>query len=110
MFRRLATERGAQANELQAMVASNAEKPTDSGSMAAAAHRTWMDLRAAIGGGEQAMLDEVERGEDHIKAQYETALNDLAGCACTATLRRHFAAVRASHDTVRDLRDAHARK
>ena len=45
MFCRLSDERGAQANELQAMVASNAEQPTKSGSVAAAAHRAWMDIR-----------------------------------------------------------------
>ena len=47
-FRELSTQRGAQASELQAMVASNAEKPTKSGSVAAAAHRTWMDIRTAL--------------------------------------------------------------
>lgn len=108
MFRRLASERDAQAMELQAMVASNAEKPTESGSFSAAAHRTWMDIRAALGGGEHAMLSEAERGEDHVKAKYEEALKDLAGCACCSTLQRHYAAVRTSHDRVRDLRDAHA--
>ena len=106
MFRNLSRERAAQAQELQAMVAANQEKPTKSGSVAAAAHRTWMDLRAALGGGSQAVLSEAERGEDHIKAKYEDALKDLVGCLCTAVLQRHASAVRASHDKVRDLRDA----
>lgn len=108
MFRRLSSERDAQARELQTIVASNAEKPTKSGSVSAAAHRAWMDLRAAFGGGEQAMLSEAERGEDHVKAKYEAALKDLSGCGCCSTLQRHYAAVKVSHDHVRDLRDAHA--
>ncbi|MBL9090383.1 MAG: PA2169 family four-helix-bundle protein [Planctomycetaceae bacterium] len=109
MFRNLSRERAAQAQELQAMVAANREKPTKSGSVAAAAHRTWMDLRAALGGGSEAVLSEAERGEDHIKAKYEDALKDLAGCSCTQVLERHYAAVKASHDKVRDLRDARVR-
>ncbi|MGC3968181.1 MAG: PA2169 family four-helix-bundle protein [Pirellulales bacterium] len=109
MFRELSRNRAMQANELQAIVASNAEKPTDSGSVAAAAHRTWMDLRAALGGGEHAVLSEAERGEDAIKAKYEEALQDLGSCPCTQVLRKHFTAVKASHDRVRDLRDAHVK-
>lgn len=109
MFRNLSHEREMQASELQAMVASNAEKPEDSGSVAAAAHRTWMDLRSALGGGEHAVLAEAERGEDHIKAKYEEAIRELAGCTCVPTLQRHYSAVKASHDKVRDLRDARAK-
>jgi len=106
MFRSLADQRSVQASELQAIVASNAEKPEETGSVAAAAHRTWMDLRSALGGGEHAILAEAERGEDHIKAKYEEAINELAGCTCVPTLQRHYSAVKTSHDKVRDLRDA----
>lgn len=106
VFRNLSSDRGQQAAELQAMVAVEGESPTKSGSVTAAAHRGWMDLRAALGGGEQAILSEAERGEDHIKAKYEAAIKDLVGCDCVSTLERHYSAVRESHDQVRDLRDA----
>ena len=109
MFRELSNDRAAQATELQAMVASNAEEPTKAGSMAASVHRTWMDIRTALGGGVHAVLSEAERGEDHIKAKYEDAIKDLGNCGCVPTLRTHFAAVKASHDAVRNLRDAHAK-
>jgi uncharacterized protein (TIGR02284 family) len=105
MFRRLSNERADQANELQAMVAHNAKTPEKSGSVSAAAHRAWMDIRSALGGGEHAILSEAERGEDHIKNKYEEALQDLGGCICADALRRHYAAVKASHDAVRTLRD-----
>jgi uncharacterized protein (TIGR02284 family) len=103
----MAAERAAQASELQSMVASNAEQPERSGSVSAAAHRAWMDIRSALGGGEHAILSEAERGEDHIKEKYEAALKELGSCSCTTTLRRQYAAVKASHDAVRDLRDSH---
>ena len=109
LFRHVSRERDAQAHELQAMVAQNAEQPAKSGSVAAAAHRTWMDIRAAFGGGDQAILSEAERGEDHIKEKYESALKDLTGCACVGTLQKQYAAVKASHDKVRALRDLQAK-
>ena len=104
-FTKIAQERDAQAGELQSLVSVNAEEPAEAGTFAASAHRTWMDFRTAIGGGEKAILDEAERGEDHIKAKYETALKDLGSCACTETLRKQYANIVASHDRVRDLRD-----
>lgn len=77
LFNNIADARDQQARELQGLVSCNAEEPAKSGSIAAAVHRTWMDLRASLGGGEQAILDEAERGEDHIKEKYEAALKDL---------------------------------
>ena len=45
--------------------------PNDDGSLKADLHRRWVDLRAAIAGdgGDKAVIEEVERGEDYIKAQ-----------------------------------------
>ena len=106
-FQRMSDERASQANELQALVAQNAEKPQQSGSVSAAAHRTWMDIKTALGGGEQAVLDEAERGEDYIKDKYQSAIKDLASCRCVQTLEKHISAVKTAHDKVRDLRDAH---
>jgi uncharacterized protein (TIGR02284 family) len=106
-FCQWSSSRDQQAHELQMMVASNAESPTKSGSFTAAAHRTWMDLRSALGGGDQAILDEAERGEDTIRDKYQEALNDMGGNeACCDTLRRHLAAIQKSHDEVKALRDS----
>jgi uncharacterized protein (TIGR02284 family) len=105
LFSKLAREREMQARELQSLVMSSNELPAQTGSLTAAVHRTWMDLREVLGGGEQALLEECERGEDQIKARYEAAVRDLGACPCTTVLRRHLAAITASHDEVRDLRD-----
>jgi uncharacterized protein (TIGR02284 family) len=107
MFTELAEERNRQVQELQSLVSLNGERPTKEGSFAASAHRTWMDLRTALGGGLQAVLDEAERGEDHIKAKYEDALKKNAGNAASDVLHRQFAAVKASHDRIKAMRDAH---
>lgn len=105
LFSKIAREREAQARELQSLVMVSDELPAQTGSLSAAVHRTWMDLREVLGGGEQALLEECERGEDQIKARYEAAIRDLGVCPCTVVLRRHLAAIQASHDEVRDLRD-----
>lgn len=106
IFRQYANERDSQAKQLQSIVAKNAETPEKSGSVAAAAHRTWMDLRSALGGGDHAILAEAERGEDHIKEKYEEAIKDLGSCSCTTILRSQYSAIKAAHDNVRDLRDS----
>jgi uncharacterized protein (TIGR02284 family) len=106
LFTELSNQRNDQASELRSLVTANAQEPTDSGSFAAAAHRAWMDLRSAFGGGTAAMLSEAERGEDYIKGKYESALKGHAGSAVTDVLNRQYASVKAAHDRVRDLRDS----
>lgn len=109
-FEQIALERQDHIAELRTLVTANAEKPDSSGSVAAAAHRAWMDLRAALGGGPQAILSEAERGEDHIVAKYESAL-DAAGAGPVAdVLRRQFVSVKKAHDRIRDLRDQYQGK
>jgi uncharacterized protein (TIGR02284 family) len=106
LFRGLALQRGLQAEQLRGLVAANGEKPEEDGSYAASAHRTWIDLRAALGGGTAAMLSEAERGEDMIKEKYESALKQSAGSAVTDVLNQQYAAVKEAHDRIRDLRDS----
>lgn len=101
MLSQIAVERDRQAMELQALVAGNHEEPEKSGSMAAAAHRAWMDLRAAFGGGNKAMLDEAIRGEEYVKGKYDDAIGELGTCECVPTLRRHLAAINSSLAKVR---------
>lgn len=110
LFRELASQRNNNVSELRSLVSTNMEEPQDSGSTAASMHRTWMDLRAALGGGVSAMLSEAERGEDHIKAKYEETLKKTAGSAVTDVLNRQYADIKAGHDRVRDLRDAYQDK
>lgn len=107
MFRQLAEDRNEQAAELRTIVAANREEPESSGSLAAAAHRMVIDIRAALGGGVGAILAEAERGEDWIKGKYEEVLKETAGSAVNDVLQRQYAAVKAAHDRIRDLRDAH---
>ena len=107
LFHELAAQRRQFATELQGLVRSFGEDPEQSGSMAGAAHRGWMELKSAITSGEEhAILVECERGEDSAVAAYREALdhNELPA-NLRAILRQHFMGVQAAHDRVRDLRD-----
>jgi uncharacterized protein (TIGR02284 family) len=107
MFNDFAAQRDQQAAELRTLISANLETPNDSGSVSAAAHRMWMDLKSALGGGEASILSEAERGEDYIKGKYEEVLKHTAGSAVNDVLQRQYAAVKMAHDRVRDMRDAY---
>lgn len=109
MFQRLADERCQQATELRKLVEYNDENVDRSGSFAASLHRTWMGIREAFSGSNlHSVLAEAERGEDHIKAAYESALKETVGSPVHQTLTEQYAAVKAAHDSIRDMRDAQA--
>ena len=78
LFRDFAAERREVVAMLQEAVRAIGGTPGDDGSLKADLHRRWLDLRAAIAGdgGDKAVIAEVERGEDYLKAKYETALAD----------------------------------
>lgn len=106
LFRDLAQERSAMATELQEYVEWNNEKAEDDGSMKAAVHRAWMDVRTALTGSDTyAILAEAERGEDYIKEAYEEALKENPGSALNNVIQQQYARVKSAHDRIRDLRD-----
>ncbi len=108
IFRELAAERSEMASELQTYVEWNGEEAEDDGSVAASVHRTWIDIRGMLNGGDPyVILIEAERGEDYIKDAYEDVLVETAGSAMNDVLQSQYATVKAGHDRVRDLRDAY---
>lgn len=111
LFTELAGQRRQQATELQDYVQWNGEKPRDEGSYAAAFHRTWIDIKSMLTGGDaHSILAEAERGEDQIKSAYEDALQETAGSAMNDVLSRQYKVVKAGHDRIRELRDHYAGK
>jgi uncharacterized protein (TIGR02284 family) len=87
--------------------ASRAEggSPADYGSAAAAVHRRIEDLRVALGGGDAAVVKEVERGEDYLKEEFERVLDDKRmSPAAMAAVRQAYGSVRRGHDRARALK------
>src|SRR5215210_592361 len=77
LFREKASERRSVVEDLRAEVRRLGGNPEDDGSFLGKAHQRFLDLKAAIAGrDEKAIVNEVERGEDYLKAKFEAALND----------------------------------
>ena len=109
LFSGYAAERREIVALLQQAVRAMGGTPDQDGSFRADLHRRWLDLRAALaaGGGDKAVIEEVERGEDHLKARYDAALADdaLSGEALDA-IRTAYQSVRAGHDMASTLKRA----
>ena len=91
--------------DLENAIRSAGGTPDDEGTMLASAHRVLMRLRDAVSKGDIAVVDEAERGEDHIKAKFEKASDD----ADLSPTVKHFVTtaatrVKAGHDRIRDLK------
>ena len=105
MFRQFAQERRQVVGRLQEKVRQLGGTPNDDGSLKADLHRRWVDLRDAISGGDQAIIEEVERGEDYLKGKYDAALADNELSAETlAVIREAYQSVRAGHDRASQLK------
>lgn len=109
-FREMSEERSQVASELQAHVRSLGGDPETDSSTAGAAHRGWLDLKAAITGrDEKAVVNEVERGEDYIKTKFEAALkNDEISAGTRGALEKSFASIRKGHDRASEMKHAMA--
>ncbi len=104
-FRTMAEERGAVVARLQSASRTLGGTPAEYGSAAATVHRRWEDLRLAFGGGDAALVKEVERGEDYLKEEYERALgDDNISSATRAVIAECFESVLKGHDRARALK------
>ncbi len=102
LFQEMAGERSAVASHLQDCVTSLGGDPETHSSFTAAAHRGFMNLKESLmGNDDRAVIEEVERGEDYIKAKFEAALQD--GDLMPETrqaIEQGYQSVRKGHDRV----------
>ena len=78
LFRTLASERQEVVATLQTQSRALGGTPSEFGSAAGTLHRGFEDLRRVLGGGDTAIVKEIERGEDYLKEEFERALRDTA--------------------------------
>lgn len=105
-FTSRAQERRSAVTGLQAAVRSAGGEPEDDGSLAGATHRVFLNLKHAVTGGDDtALVNEIERGEDYLKAKFETALKstDLSAPSRGA-VQTAWESVRAGHDEMSQLK------
>ena len=106
IFRGRADERQQVVEELRSEVRRLGGDPEESGSFLGKAHQRFEDLKAVVTGrDEQAIINEVERGEDYLKEKFETALNagTLSG-ESRSVVERVFQSVLKGHDQVSSIK------
>ncbi len=106
MFREHAQDRRACVTKLQQAVREMGGTPQDDGSLKAAAHRGWLNLKDALTGeSDKQIVEEVERGEDYIKEKFEAALKDdqLSPQARTV-VQDVYGSVQRGHERARQLK------
>lgn len=106
MFREYAAERRRCVQQLQSEVRRLGGTPEDDGSLKAAAHRGWLNLKDAVtGDSDKQIVEEVERGEDYIKNKYEAALkDDKLSAQARSVVEEAFSSVRSGHDRASQLK------
>lgn len=109
-FCEMADERSSVASMLQSQVASLGGDPEDDSTLKAAVHRGFMDLKQALSGkDEKRIVEEVERGEDYLKAKYEAALKeDHLSPATRSVIDQAYGSVRKGHDRMSSLKHSMA--
>lgn len=91
--------------ELQTLVHVLGDEPDNKGTVSGALHRGWMNLKAALGGGDHAILDVVESGEDAAVRAYQKALAKTLPADVREIVQRQSYSIKQAHDTVRVMRD-----
>ncbi|MBH3427985.1 PA2169 family four-helix-bundle protein [Pseudomonas alkylphenolica] len=99
-------------SELQHQVRALGGDPETSTSVSGDLHRGWVNLKSMLTGKDEvAVLNEVERGEDHALKAYKDALEKLAklsmapGTEVIALVERQYHGVQRNHDQVKALRN-----
>jgi uncharacterized protein (TIGR02284 family) len=108
IFRGRADERQQVVEELRSEVRRLGGEPEESGSFLGKAHQRFEDLKAAVTGrDEQAIINEVERGEDYLKEKWQAALQsgNLNG-ESHDLVERCYQSVKAGHDQISQLKHA----
>ncbi len=105
------SECAAAVRDLQAEVRALGVDPDNSSSAAGTVHRLWVELKSAVTGkSDEAVLNEVERGEDHALKAYkeaqQKAVEKNLPANVVSLIQRQLAGVQANHDKVKALRDS----
>jgi uncharacterized protein (TIGR02284 family) len=107
LFYSYSQKRAGFAGELQDEVRRLGGDPEETGSVTASLHRGWMDIRAAVTGGEESsVLAECERGETAAISNYRTAFNVDLPSGVRQTIERQFAEIKEAHNRIRNLERA----
>ena len=78
---------------------------SENGTAAGAVYRVWGDLKAKLGGGDNALLAMAEKTEDEVRTAYADALGRELPHTLRETLANQQAHIFTSHELLRNYRD-----
>lgn len=106
LFSQRAGERRTMVSTLQHEVTLLGGEPEANGSVLAGAERLFFNLKSAVTNhNEKMIINEVEAGEDHIKAKYEDAVLDRdLSPQVKAIIEQAYRSVLEGHDEMRDIK------
>jgi uncharacterized protein (TIGR02284 family) len=105
-FATRSSERGRFARELQAVLMNLGKtEKKDSGTVAGALHRAWIDAKVGLGAGDKSLLESVEKGEDEARDAYREAIGSLLPPDVADIVSRQARSIQTAHDQVKSLRD-----
>ena len=80
LFRDMIERRTRNASQIRTYLAQQGEQMDEDGSLLAAAHRTFLSMKDAVtGAGDEAVLEEVIRGEESLLKAYDEAIAEAGG-------------------------------
>lgn len=107
LFRNKAQQRRQFVAELRSEIIRAGGQPEDDGTLLAGAHRMFVDLRAKLSDDDEAVLEEIERGEKKLIEEYRDALGEVpAGGDLHRKLSEQLATVERDLARVRSAEDA----
>jgi uncharacterized protein (TIGR02284 family) len=111
LFHRYEQQRANFATELQTEVQRLGGTPEDGGTVTAALHRGWMNLKALVGSKDEcAILSECERAEDAARKAYEEAVRSTMPPEVRAVVARQYEQVQEAHGRIRALKACAAKE
>jgi uncharacterized protein (TIGR02284 family) len=106
LYERLAQHCACGAAQWQQSLAQVGGAVPDSGTVAGAAQRVWLQIRGLFGGAsDRTLLEECERGQDEVVAHYAHALRGNLPAALHAAVQREFEQAQRQLDHIRTLHD-----
>jgi uncharacterized protein (TIGR02284 family) len=107
MFSEISMQRAAMAAELEPLARQYGETPREGGSLAAALHRSWINVREAISGHDDfAVVSEAVRGEDTARGNYEEVMKEGLPADVESVVAAQYAKVKASYERVSALKNS----
>jgi len=106
-FNQCSQQRAQFAAELQSEVRQLGGTPKDRGSVSAAFHRGWINIKSVVtGGSNDAIVAECERGEDAALKNYERVQKQNLPPNVLPVVKHQYTEIKRTHDRIRDMDQA----